>query len=83
MSVTIRTNTGDEATISGWEWVSKKASLEIKLSSFLSPYGPSGSDPYPDLTAARNAIAELKKAGIIAKITDEGTPPKYVKNMVY
>jgi len=48
-----------EATIEGYQWNCKEKSLEKLLNASLHPYGPSGSDPYPDLTAAKKAAAEF------------------------
>jgi hypothetical protein len=88
MPVTIKTKDGKEANILNgkWQWTSDNALLVIKLDTILYDFRNENTlsyDPYPDLTAARNAITELKKAGIFAEITDEGTPPKYVKGRVY
>ena len=49
-----------KATIEGYKWsVPESESMEKLLNASLHPYGPSGSDPYPDLTAAREAVEEL------------------------
>lgn len=50
---------GITATIENYEWKSDNKSLEGALNSMLDPYGPSGSDPYPDLTAATEAMERL------------------------
>lgn len=50
---------GDIATIDGYEWQSDNESLQELLNAMLHPSGPSGADPYPDLTAAEAAIAKL------------------------
>jgi hypothetical protein len=41
---------GDIATIDGYEWQSDNESLQELLNAMLHPSGPSGADPYPDLT---------------------------------
>ena len=49
-----------EATIDGYKWtVPESEDMESLLNARLEPFGPSGSDPYPDLTAARKAVEEL------------------------
>lgn len=47
------------ATIKNYKWTSDNKHLEGALNAMLDPYGPSGSDPYPDLTAATEAVERL------------------------
>lgn len=47
------------ATIDGLEWTSEDDSLQSLLTAMLDPLGPSGSDPDPDYTAARDAADKL------------------------
>ena len=51
---------GIRATIKDLDWTSKDKSVEKVLNSLLSPWGPSGADPYPDLTAAQEAVDKFK-----------------------
>lgn len=48
-----------EATIDGWEWTCEDDTLQRLLNTMLDPYGPSGADPNPDLTAAQEAVERL------------------------
>jgi hypothetical protein len=58
MAATIRI--GDtEATIDGYEWSSDDKTLEKLLNLMLDPFGPSGADPNPDVTAARRIAARV------------------------
>ncbi len=58
MPATIRI--GDtEATIDGYRWTCEDTTLERLLNLMLDPFGPSGADPNPDVTAARRAAVRL------------------------
>ena len=50
---------GNTATIKNYVWTSDNKHLKDALNAMLDPYGPSGSDPYPDLTAATEAMERL------------------------
>jgi hypothetical protein len=76
MPVTVEIG-GVPATISRYVWKSKDKGLQKTLQLMLDPIGPSGADPYPDLTAAKEAV---KKLG--GKVTDHGTPAKYEPGVV-
>lgn len=54
--VKIRIMPGLEATIEGYHWTCDNPAFEKVLNNMLSSCGPSGSDPNPDLTAARKAV---------------------------
>ena len=77
MSVTIRT-IQDMATIDGYEWTGDNAQLVDLLNSMLAPYGPSGADPNPDMTAAQAAIDSIG-----GEIVDINQDIKHVKGRVY
>ena len=47
---------GMKATIQAYEWVAEEERLKSLLNSLLDPFGPSGADPNPDLTAAQEAM---------------------------
>lgn len=50
---------GITAAIENYEWISDNKHLQGALNAMLDPYGPSGADPYPDLTAATEAMEKL------------------------
>lgn len=50
---------GVEATIKDYHWTCADKAIEDYLNARLSPYGPSPSDPNPDLSAALHAVDEL------------------------
>lgn len=64
MTATIRI-LGQEATIAGYRWTGADASLVAMLNAMLDPDGPAGSDPNPDLNAAR-AAAEAFKGEVLS-----------------
>ena len=64
MSATINTHLG-QATCTNYHWEADNETLAKYLNVLLDPNGPSGSDPNPDLTAARVAVNEIG-----AKIVD-------------
>jgi len=64
MTATIRI-LGQEATITGYRWASADAALAAMLNARLDPDGPAGSDPNPDLNAAR-AAAEAFKGELVS-----------------
>jgi len=75
----VKIKIGDvEATIENYEWSSKDKRLEKMLNARLDPDGPSGADPYPDLTAAQEAVDSL--GGEIVKYDK---PPDYPEDMVF
>lgn len=45
------------ATINAYRWYCQDPQLERFLNSFLDPFGPSPSDPNPDLTQARKVTS--------------------------
>lgn len=49
-----------EAIIDGYQWsVPEDKDFEDLLNARLEPFGPSGSDPYPDYTAAQQVVSDL------------------------
>lgn len=64
MSATIKI-LDEEYTIDGYEWSGLNKTVVNMLDSFLSPNGPSGSDPNPDATAAQRVIDELAIAAMV------------------
>lgn len=50
---------GIEAAIDDYQWTSDDEKLAEILNLMLDPLGPSGADPYPDLTAASEAMERL------------------------
>jgi hypothetical protein len=48
-----------EATIDGYRWICEDKTLERLLNLMLDPFGPSGADPNPDVTAARRIAARV------------------------
>jgi hypothetical protein len=81
MAVIIKNGTGIEATIEGYTWRSDDPLLEALLNSYLDVDGPSGSDPFPDLTAATEAV---KRLGAGAKIVQQDPlPPPTDPNVVF
>ena len=77
MSVTARI-AGVTVTISGYKWSGGDAILVRLLNVMLNPYGPSGADPYPDFTAAAQAVDEFN-----GEIIDAGERPEYVEGRLY
>lgn len=60
MAATIDLGLGlSKATIDGYEWTSDDKIFEDLLNTMLDPYGPSGADPNPDLTAAQAAVKQI------------------------
>ena len=66
------------ATIDGYKWRSANLPLASLLNARLPLYGPSGADPNPDLTAARELAAELG-----GTIIDEGEPMESIEGRIY
>ena len=50
---------GVSATIDGYHWTSEFEELANMLNAMLDPDGPSGADPFPDHTAATDAVEKL------------------------
>ena len=50
---------GEKAEINDYKWTSEDKVLQGLLNSMIDPIGPSGADPYPDLTAADDAVKRL------------------------
>lgn len=75
MTAKIRT-IGTEATIDNYKWTSKDKALEGALNAMLSPYGPLGSDPNPDYTAAQEAVKAL--GGEVIEFTESEFDPEVV-----
>jgi len=75
MTAKIRT-IGTEATIDNYKWTSKDKALEGALNAMLSPYGPLGSDPNPDYTAAQEAVKAL--GGEVIEFTESEFDPEAV-----
>lgn len=69
---------GIEATIENYEWTSKNKKLESLLNTMLDPLGPSGADPYPDLTAAQAAVDRLG-----GRVVEYDKPTDYPKGTVF
>lgn len=75
----VKIKIGDtEATIENYEWSCKDKLLRQVLNGMLDPLGPSGADPYPDLTAAREAVAKLG-----GEIVEYDEQPDYPKDTVF
>lgn len=49
----------DKAVIKEYKWTSANLGLQDVLNDLLEPDGPSGSDPNPDETAAKEAVKLL------------------------
>ena len=77
MSATIAVQR-QRATIDNYRWTGDSAALVELLNARLDPYGPSGADPNPDLSAAIRIADELG-----GEVVDRGKPPKYVRGRVY
>lgn len=74
----VKIKIGDvEATIENYKWTSKDKRLENLLNTKLDPLGPSGADPYPDLTAARQVVDWLG-----GEIVEYDKPPDYSQDRV-
>ena len=58
MAATVRIG-ASEATIDGYVWTCEDKTLERLLNLMLDPFGPSGADPNPDVTAAHRTAARL------------------------
>jgi len=50
---------GVEAQVENWVWSCENTLLENYLNIMRDPLGPSGADPYPDLTLAESAVERL------------------------
>jgi len=75
----VKVRIGDtEATIKNYEWSSKDKRFERMLNAILDPLGPSGADPYPDLTAAQETIDSLG-----GEIVEYDKQPDYPKDTVF
>ena len=48
-----------EATCDGYIWTSEDETLALLLNARMDPWGPSGSDPNPDCSAAQQAVEDL------------------------
>lgn len=68
---------GTIATIDGLEWSCEDDSLQSLLMAMLDPLGPSGADPDPDHTAAKDAADKLG-----GKITQRDEV-EYVEGRIY
>lgn len=68
---------GTRATIKDLDWTSEDKSVEKVLNSLLNPWGPSGADPYPDFTAAQEAVDKFK-----GKIVEYDELPDGPKDLV-
>lgn len=76
MSATIKIR-DVEATISEYVWSCGNKTLEAVLNGLLSPLGPSGADPDPDLHAAQAAVEALGGEVVSSDEVD------FVKGTVY
>lgn len=65
------------ATINKYKWQSKNEALTAMLNAYLPTNGPSGADPNPDLTAARNIVA------IFGGEILHADPTEYVEGRIY
>jgi len=75
----VKIKIGDtEAAIKNYEWSSKDKKLAKMLNAMLDPLGPSGADPYPDLTAARQAVERLG-----GEVVEYDKPTDYPKDTVF
>jgi len=61
----------------GYHWTSTDKDIEGYLNSLLDPWGPSGSDPNPDYTAALQAVELLGGKVVVYDRTES------VENVVY
>jgi hypothetical protein len=66
------------AQIADYVWTSPDATLAELLNLMLPDGGPSGSDPNPDLNAARAVVATLG-----GKILDPGPTPAFDPQAIY
>lgn len=78
MAVTIQVGR-QFAAIDNYQWESSNKVLEKALNSLLNKNGPSPSDPYPDHTAAINAVKVI--GGKIVKVDPMRIPLE--KDRVY
>lgn len=69
---------GAEAVIDGYVWLSNDDGLQELLQSYIDPLGPSGSDPYPDLTAAQMMVDLFG-----GEVVEFDEPPLYDERMRY
>ena len=68
---------GAEAVIDGYVWLSDDEGLQELLQTYIDPLGPSGADPYPDLTAAL-AMVDLF-GGEVVEFDDPPLPGEGVR----
>ena len=69
---------GNKASIKNYKWSSSSKSLTKMLNARLDVYGPSTSDPWPDMTAAMNVVEQLG-----AELIERDEPPKFTEGLVY
>lgn len=72
MSVTIRI-ADIEATIQNLQWTCDDEDILAMLQSFVPRHGPSGADPWPDMTVAQEAM-RLMRGTLVA--SDPPPPPR-------
>ena len=48
-----------EAVIEHYEWTAAPEELKALLDTYLDPFGPSPSDPYPEMTVAREVTSKI------------------------
>lgn len=65
------------ATIDAYQWTSTNGALARLLNAMLPTWGPSGADPNPDYTAARQAAEKL--SGEVVAYDDLIRDPKHVQ----
>lgn len=76
MSATVKIGP-HKARIEGYVWTCEDKALQRLLNALLSPFGPSGSDPNPDASAAEAAVKTL--GGRVL----QADPTEYVEGRVY
>lgn len=72
MSATILMN-GKVASIVDWRWESEDVALAKYLNSLLDPYGPSPSNPQPDINEAHRVV-ELFGGEVLKEVPSISEP---------
>lgn len=69
---------GIEATVTDGVWSCPQPSIQRLLQAMRDPDGPSGADPNPDLTLAREAAEGL--GGTVTELQQSEQPPSKPRN---
>jgi hypothetical protein len=69
---------GEVAYFVDYKWTASNKTLERQLNELLDPLGPSGSDPAPWITAAKQAVESLD-----VTVVELGPKPEYDSEVIY